>query len=450
MAMELFVEQNGEISGPFSPQELKIMARDHEISKNDFVRKTRDGKPVKAALVKGLFAEPNTEHVNVMDKELLEPERKFNGSSLNPVTPPPSETVIVPPPHPVRETKAPIANKTVLLVSVVGLALVLSVGIGFFFLPTSEDQRTADEKSIAKHLVVDLDPAESEAVRPETKIDQAKQDELDWTAFTLNPPWKRYDIIEYKDINAEEHRFVMTGKIDKAKLERYAEEYAADYGSNLDAIEVRFYAKENRSKYRGESTLHLEKVEDIINDLKIFDEISVDLLACCCKVEKDGKPLFVTFPFEVPKQSLLVLRHVLRQRTLEAEKGLEKITAELAEFRRKSKEKEEQRDKERANERARLVARGKQLERQVQKLSETLAKPLAEIKKLDALFSKAHKMNDMATVKFLQSKIEKLKAENDLGALNALKIKVIENEFEIKEHDRLTAKLRKTRESAKQ
>ncbi|WP_010585827.1 hypothetical protein [Schlesneria paludicola] len=61
MAMELFVEQNGEISGPFSPQELKIMARDHEISKNDFIRKTRDGKPVKAAHVKGLFAEPTTE-----------------------------------------------------------------------------------------------------------------------------------------------------------------------------------------------------------------------------------------------------------------------------------------------------------------------------------------------------------------------------------------------------
>lgn len=276
----------------------------------------------------------------------IDPE---NPSLMAAPKPSPTEINAVPPPLPSIKLKT---NKKFVFIALSVLLLIL-VGGEFWLAAKSSSQNINAENAIKKEIITEFEQNVSNASRKpaEPRIDQRKQNELDWIAITRNPPLKRYDVIEYKDIKAEEHRFVMTSKIDEANLERYAEEYATKYGSNLDAIELRFYTKENRFKYRGEKTEHLGELDDIIEYLKILDEISVDLLACC-KMEigvKDGKPLFVHAPFKVPKQSLLVLRHVLRQRTLDAEKGLEKISGELEEFDRKSKEIEEKRRKNRTN-----------------------------------------------------------------------------------------------------
>ncbi len=85
MSVELFVVRDGETSGPFTPQELKKMARNGEIEKDDLVRKGIDGKPAKASNVKGLFAETNTELATIPKRELQpepEPERNVTGEIL--------------------------------------------------------------------------------------------------------------------------------------------------------------------------------------------------------------------------------------------------------------------------------------------------------------------------------------------------------------------------------
>ena len=53
----LFLDRNGQISGPYTPAELKRMALNGRINDEDLIRKGREGKPIRAANIKGLFAE---------------------------------------------------------------------------------------------------------------------------------------------------------------------------------------------------------------------------------------------------------------------------------------------------------------------------------------------------------------------------------------------------------
>lgn len=60
MALELFLEQDGEVSGPYSPNEVRKMARDGKIQRESLIRKGMDGKAVRAENIKGLFSEAST------------------------------------------------------------------------------------------------------------------------------------------------------------------------------------------------------------------------------------------------------------------------------------------------------------------------------------------------------------------------------------------------------
>ena len=55
MQADFFVTRDGELTGPFTPSELKRMAREGQITESDLVQKGRDGKPTCASNVKGLF-----------------------------------------------------------------------------------------------------------------------------------------------------------------------------------------------------------------------------------------------------------------------------------------------------------------------------------------------------------------------------------------------------------
>ena len=79
MSIELYLDRNGEISGPYSPEELKQLAQAGGIDESDFIRKGEDGKPVRAARVKGLFGTARTEDLPSQEQqETEEPERERN------------------------------------------------------------------------------------------------------------------------------------------------------------------------------------------------------------------------------------------------------------------------------------------------------------------------------------------------------------------------------------
>jgi hypothetical protein len=55
MAADFYVHRNGQVTGPLTSAELKKLAREGGIQPDDLVQKEKDGKPIKAANVKGLL-----------------------------------------------------------------------------------------------------------------------------------------------------------------------------------------------------------------------------------------------------------------------------------------------------------------------------------------------------------------------------------------------------------
>ena len=61
MDIELFLDRDGKISGPHSPDELKQMARAGGVAESDLIRKGMHGKPSRAGDFKGLFVKSNSD-----------------------------------------------------------------------------------------------------------------------------------------------------------------------------------------------------------------------------------------------------------------------------------------------------------------------------------------------------------------------------------------------------
>lgn len=78
MAIELFLEQGGELSGPFSPSDMRRMVNDGEVRREDLIRKRMDGKPVLAENIKGLFP-TELATVKTTPKKSTQPTQRATG-----------------------------------------------------------------------------------------------------------------------------------------------------------------------------------------------------------------------------------------------------------------------------------------------------------------------------------------------------------------------------------
>lgn len=85
MTIELFVERDGEISGPFSASELREMVRNGKVHTEDAIRKGTDGKWTRAGKIPGLFPTPNTDLATLkpaQEKDPFEVERNVSAEIL--------------------------------------------------------------------------------------------------------------------------------------------------------------------------------------------------------------------------------------------------------------------------------------------------------------------------------------------------------------------------------
>src|SRR5579871_3888523 len=82
--MELFIERNGELDGPYSPEQIKGMANRGQVSKADRLRKGKEGKPVRAGNIKGLFPEVIRQgQAPEPEEEQTEEERNISAELLS-------------------------------------------------------------------------------------------------------------------------------------------------------------------------------------------------------------------------------------------------------------------------------------------------------------------------------------------------------------------------------
>ncbi len=85
---EWFIQKNGKWHGPFSPERLKELVAQGKLKKNDIIRKGKDGKPVPAGKMKGLFenAKPESKPVPVPVPVSVPQSSPVGGQTTNSVS----------------------------------------------------------------------------------------------------------------------------------------------------------------------------------------------------------------------------------------------------------------------------------------------------------------------------------------------------------------------------
>jgi hypothetical protein len=86
MSVELFLERNGKMYGPYTPEQLKQMAQDGDIEREAIIRKGIDGKPYRASSVKGLFPSRDVITQDLPQPQESQPESKRNIVNARPST----------------------------------------------------------------------------------------------------------------------------------------------------------------------------------------------------------------------------------------------------------------------------------------------------------------------------------------------------------------------------